>query len=255
MHLDSERIQRLLHGELRSFDEAEVRAHLTACASCGSDVARAEREEAWMLERLARLDHEPPRFTVKMLGLAPRRRRPGWGRIAAGIVFALAAAGAAYAAPGSPLPGAIRHAVEWLSVGWHSVRPAVRTPVSSATFPAGTPAAGTPAGIAVVPGASLIVAFDVGRVDTALVWLTDGAEVEVRSTGGAATFTSGRGRLSIEHRGPPVRFEVLIPRTAPLVEIRFGARQLFLKRKQTVIARSDPTRAGRYLLTQSSPER
>lgn len=246
MHLDPERVERHLHGELAPSDAAAVRAHLMACAPCSRDVARAGREEAWIFEQLAGLDHAPPSVSIETMVPAVGGWRRGWGRMAAAIALTLAAAGVVYAAPGSPLPGAIRHAVDWLGLQRPTAPPAARAPVDAAS----------PAGIAVVPGASLIVAFDVGRVpDTAIVRLTDGADVEVRSLGGGATFTSGPGLLSIEHHGAPVRFDVLIPRLALAVEIRSAGRRLLLKRRYSVVAPSDSDSAGRYVLPLSPSRR
>ncbi|MGH7561388.1 MAG: hypothetical protein ACRENB_10250, partial [Gemmatimonadales bacterium] len=56
----------------------------------------------------------------------------------------------------------------------------------------------------------------------------DSADLLVRAPSGAATFTTEADRLVVEHRAA-VRFEIQIPRSAPRVEIRSGARRVFLK--------------------------
>ncbi|MFL5519133.1 MAG: zf-HC2 domain-containing protein, partial [Gemmatimonadales bacterium] len=197
MHLDEELVQRLLHGESSPGAEMAVRDHLAQCEECRSRLADAEREERWVLERLRRVDRAPPRVLPEAIMSRGRRRAGGWGRLAAGIVLALAAAGAAYAAPGSPVPGVLRRMAEWVG---GSSRPPIRAAPPVATR-------GGQAGIAVAPGDRLTIAFAVEQPGgAATVSLTDGSDVTVRALGGRTTFTSEVDRLSIEHRGAPGQF-------------------------------------------------
>lgn len=242
MHLDDERVQRLLHGELGSPGEARAREHLAECPECREWVTQAEQEEAWVLDRLRRLDHAPPRVRVEIVSPV-RRRAPAWGRLAAGIMLAAAVAGVAYAAPGSPLAGVLHRVVEWVG------GPAAATaPASAIERPQ--------AGVAVPPGERLTIVFATEQSDgIAIVSLSDGAEVEVRALGGTTTFSSDVDRLSIRHRGPSPRFEIAIPRAAPSVEIRAGDRRVFLKKGSSVLTESERDGEGRYPvpLTRSPP--
>jgi hypothetical protein len=105
------------------------------------------------------------------------------------------------------------------------------------------------AGIAVAPGDRLTIAFAVEQSGgTATVSLTDGSDVVVRALGGTTTFTSEVDRLSIEHRGAPGCFEILIPRGAPSVEIRVGGRRSFLTEASRVETEYPRDAEGRYLL-------
>jgi hypothetical protein len=239
MHLDEEKVQRLLHGETAPPAETAVRDHLARCMECRSRVAEAEWEERWVLERLRRVDHAPSPIAVQAIMGPGRRRAAGWGRLAAGMLLALAAVGVAYAAPGSPFRGVLQRIVEW-------VRGSSKPPIHAAPSPE---AAGGQAGIAVAPGDRLTIAFAVEQSGgTATVSLTDGSDVVVRALGGTTTFTSEVDRLSIEHRGAPGRFEILIPRGAASVEIRAGGRRSFLTEASRVETEYSRDAEGRYVL-------
>lgn len=236
MHLDIEQVQRALHGELGSSAEA-VRKHLESCAECRSQLREAESEEEWVLEQLRCLDHAPPAVSAATLVRRPNRG-PARIRWAAGIVLALAAAGIAYAAPGSPLPRVLERILSAVS----------RAPER----PAENGRAGRPtsqSGIAVVPGAHLSIAFPANRFeDTALVTVTDGDEVVVRAQGGTARFTSDNDLLEVGPEGARMTFEILIPRTAPSVEIRSGDQPLWSKTQSRIETGVRPSREGHYLL-------
>ena len=239
MHLDDEQVQRLLHGELAAQAHASARGHLEACAECRSRLTEAEREEAWVLDRLRRLDHTPPRVSVRTLMNVPSHRARAWGRLAAGIFLALAGVGVAYATPGSPLPRVLDRLIHWIGAA-----PERQTP------PAPSRRAGeSQAGIAVAPGDGLTIVFLSGQPDdTAVVSLTDGREVVVRAIGGMTTFTSDAERLVIDHHGPAARFEILIPRSAPSVQLLVGDRQVFVKKASSIVSDTRPGAPGRYVV-------
>jgi hypothetical protein len=243
MHLDEEQVQRLLHGETTPTGGASVRDHLVGCEECRSRVALAERDEGWVLDRLRQVDHALPRVTIESVVepvVAPRRRGGApWGRLAAAVFLTLAAIGVAYAAPGSPFRGVLQHIVAW-------VGGAGRQPAHEAPLP-GT--GGAQAGIAVAPGERLTIGFAFeGFGGWATVSLTDGADVVVRARGGTTIFTSEVDGLAIVHRGPPGRFEILIPRRAPSVEIRVGDRRVLLAKASRVESRYPANGEGRYLV-------
>jgi hypothetical protein len=237
MHLDEEQLQRVIHGELRPEVAAAVSGHLGACLECRMRLAQAEREEAWVLERLTRLDHRPPQGSVADVIDRSSGRRRSRARLAASLVLALGAAGVAYAAPGSPLPAALDQLVDLIAPGQRST-PAQPAPVAN----------GPQAGIAVDPGKRLTVSFQSGSTtDTAVVSLTNDAELVIKAVGGSAGFDSETDRLVIRHAGP-TDFEILIPRSAPLVEVQAGERSLLLKEGERLRAVVDPDGRGRYVI-------
>jgi hypothetical protein len=198
-----------------------------------------------VLERLGRVDHAPPPVAVEAIVGRGRARAAGWGRLAAGMFLALAAVGVAYAAPGSPFRGVLQRIVEWVGGS--------KPPTGAA--PSAETNAGQ-AGIAVPPGDRLTIAFAVEQSGgTATVSLTDGSDVVVRALGGTTTFTSEVDRLTIEHRGVPGRFDILIPRGAHSVEIRVGGRRSFLTEASRVETEYPSDAEGRYLvpLSRSAP--
>jgi anti-sigma factor RsiW len=210
VHLDDEQIQRLLHGELVPGTESAVRRHAAECAECRERVARAERDEAEVYALLREVDHAVPRIDAGSVAQRAGARRPSWLKWAAGIVLALGLAGAAYAVPGSPLAAFVRGLID---------RPA-QTPDSAAAV----------GGIAVTPGAELVVEFMSRQTaGAAELSLSDGRDVVVRAVSGAARFTAGADRLEIDNRGSVATFEIQIPRTAPRVEILVGSTRVFLK--------------------------
>ncbi|MGH7527215.1 MAG: anti-sigma factor family protein [Gemmatimonadales bacterium] len=245
MHLDEERVQRLLHRELAPQAEGSARDHLASCSECRSRVAEAEREETRILALLRQVDHPPRRVDVEAITAGSRQRAPGWGRWAAGILLVLGA-GAAYALPGSPLPRLVERVIKWVEP--EKERPAPVAPSGQAE--------GAARGIAVAPGDRFTVRFSTAPADgLATVSLTDAGEVAVRALSGAASFTSEPAGISIDAEGASGRFEILIPREAPSVEIRIGGRRVFLKQGSRVFAEGGQDAEGRYLvpLSPSTP--
>lgn len=234
MHLDEDRLQRLLHGELSPAVETSAHQHLAGCADCRVLVATTEREETEVVGLLQNLDHPPPRIHAETVAARARGRGRGVHAVrwAAGIVLGLGLAGAAYAAPGSPLPAWVETVVDWARG-----RPD-RAPAPSPEV----------AGIAVAPGPRLVIVFTAPQAaGQAQVSLTDGADVVVRALSGAATFTTDVDRLVIDNQGSAT-FEIQIPRTAPRVEIRVGGQRLFLKERSRVTTDTVTDMGGPYVL-------
>jgi hypothetical protein len=239
MHLDEEKLQRLLHGELSDAARRDAGDHLAACSECRECLVVARRDEGEIFSLLRQVDHPVP--AVQVEALAARARGVGlvWGRWAAGLLLVLGAAGAAYAMPGSPIRQWIRSAAAWISRD-DRVSPAPRQ--------AETPH-GRAAGIAAVPGRNYLIAFqspDLGG--QARVSLTDGGEVTVRAPSGAARFTSAADRLLIDNHSSGATFEIEIPRAAPRVEIRVAGIRVFLKEGSRVLAEGLAENGNHYLL-------
>lgn len=218
MHLDDERIQRLLHGELGGV-EPETRLHLSECAVCRNLLEKARVDEARIFGLLARVDHEHPAVDPRVVfGRRGKSAGHPWGRRAAAVLLGAAIAGVAYAAPGSPIPGMLERLVRR---GSDVER---RSPASEAQgqHPGG-------GGIAVEPTDGMVIDLAAaGESASATVALSDGAEVVVRALEGTATFGSDPGRVSVLAAGG-ARLEVLIPRSAASVEVRIGATPVFRK--------------------------
>jgi hypothetical protein len=243
MHLDDERVQRLLHGELEPAGERLAKQHVAACEDCRTLVDEARAEEHRIFRLLREVDHPPPDADLRTILAAGRSPRTRWERWAAGLLLVVAAGGAAYAAPGSPLPAALDRLVAILAP------PQSRTGTGIAAIDTAPPGAG----IAVTPGDRLTIRFVVeGDRAVATLSLTDGDEAVVRAVVGAATFSSDVDRLSVRSAGP-ARFEILIPRSAPWVEVLAGDTPVFRKRDADVVTETEPGADGRYGLELSSP--
>jgi hypothetical protein len=243
MHLDDERIQRLLHDELGSA-AAEIRLHLENCAACRELVDEAREEERRIFGLLSRVDHPRPVIDPRIL-LAERTASGGqWGRRAAAVILGVAIAGAAYALPGSPLPAALDKLLG-TGVAWRDSAPATQRDRVSAP----------PAGIAVPSADGLVIRLLAeGEGAVATIELTEDEEVVVSTVEGSATFTSDPGSLTVRSSGP-VRLEIHIPRTAASVEVRSGSTLVFRKLARGPVSEAAPDSMGRYIipLRSSSP--
>lgn len=227
MHLDETQVQGLLHGELARGDETAARAHLEACVACADRVDTASREEANVFALLSAVDHPPPRMSAHVIEARARAEDGRRWRWAAGIVLALGIGGVAYAAPGSPLPQLVRALVTWVRPG---------NDVAQTRSIAASSGAASMAGVALVPGEHLVIAFTSTQTrGEARVRLTDSAEVVVRAPNGAATFSSDVDRLVIDNRGGTGTFEIQIPRSAARVEIIVNGEGRFRVDRATVV--------------------
>jgi hypothetical protein len=240
MHLDEERIQRLLHDELGTVG-GETRLHLESCAVCRGLVEEARAEERRIFGLLSQMDHPIAAPDPRIL-LAERRTSGGeWGRRAAAVILSAAIAGAAYALPGSPLPAALDRL---LGIGAsRDSLPATRTARDS------TP----PAGIAVPAEDGLVIRLVAeGEDAAAIVELTEDEEVVVRAVEGSATFTSDPGRLTVRSSGP-VRLEIRIPRGAASVEVLAGSTSVFRTVDGRRVHGAEPDSTGRLVLPLRTP--
>ena len=242
MHVDEERIQRLLHGELGRADEAEARAHLADCEECSRRLAALKRDEERVGSLLRALDRPAPRVDLAAITRLARPRIPRW---AAGIVLVLGLAGAAYALPGSPLPRWIDAVVDWARGRQDPLSPGAGGLV---------PSDPSRAGIAVSPGERFTILFRAPNArGEILVRLTPGTEIEIRAPRDAATFTAGENQLVVDGRGVPAAFEIDVPSTAPRVEILVGEHRVFLKEGSRVTTALPPGTAPPYRLAIPAP--
>lgn len=239
MHLEDERIQRILHGELAGPADPTLSRHLEECHACRLLLEEARREEERIFRLLGTIDRPAPRVDLAALTARAARRSAGWGRWAAGVLLALGAVGVAYAAPGSPFPGWVSRVGEWI------------TGPSAAPTTAGPPAPGDPvtAGIAVTPGERFSIRFRaaqaVGRIT---VSVAEGPNIVLRAVNGVVTFTTDVDRLTVANEGATADYEVELPRAAPWVEIQVGERRLILKQGSRLVTDATADSGGRYVV-------
>jgi hypothetical protein len=240
MHLDDERVQRLLHDELGSA-EAEIRLHLESCVSCRALVDEAREEEDRTFTLLSRVDHPIARLDPRTL-LAKRRASGGhWRRRAAAIVLGAGIAGAAYALPGSPLPAVLDRVLGSRDAVRDSVPPTPEEGIAA-----------SPAGIAVPATDGLVIQLEAEEDAVATIELTEEEEVVVRAVSGTATFSSDPGRLIVRSSGP-ARLEIGIPHTATSVEVLAGSTPIFRKLTDGPVSPTPPDSTGRYTIPLRPP--
>jgi len=231
MHLDDEEVQRMLHSEIDAATAGARRAHAAGCATCRARLDGAQREEDMVFGLLHRLDHLAPTLNATAVMARARSRAVRAMRWAASVLLALTVAGAAYAAPGSPLPALVDRLTRWL---------AGEPP---------EPARPEPAGIVVEPSTRFTIVFASERSgSTAMVALTDGRSIVVRRSNGAARFTTDIDRLTVEAGEDAGHYEIELPRSAPWVEILAGDRRLLLKDDSRIVTAPAADASGRYSL-------
>jgi len=193
---------------------------------------------------LASLDHPTPAVSAAAIAAAARARaqtrrdrRRTAVRWAAAILLTVGAAGAAVAAPGSPVLGWITRVVVELRGGHQPVPPQV---------PQATPTAAEPAGIAVAPGDGLTIVFAAAAGGVVSVSLGRSEEVTVRARAGGAHFASEPDRLLVEVSGAADTIGIEVPRTAPRVELRAKDLRLLVVERGRVQPASVPDALGHY---------
>lgn len=180
-------------------------------------------------ELLRYLDHAPPLVTADDIAA---RAEPRWRyRWAAGLILAVAIAGTAVAAPGSPVR-------EWL-FGPRVAHGAKA--LTSATLPEAAMA-----GIAIVPGQTLVIQFtSAQQAGTLRVALSDAHQVQVSAPSTAATFSSDAEQLVIANNGTS-DFDITLPRSAPYIAIRVAGVTVLRKEGDRVTLNRGATGAASW---------
>ncbi|MEP7344621.1 MAG: hypothetical protein ABI877_05125 [Gemmatimonadaceae bacterium] len=227
MHLDDEQVQRVLHGELLIADASAVQEHIASCDACRQLIERARGEEAEILVLLGAVDHPRRRIDIESVR---RIARPSAAsrlplRWAAGIVAAVGIAGVAYAVPASPLK-------RWIDE--------LRQPLPASSVhvpaPAALPGANVE-GVSIAPGSSVRIFFTAAQASgEARVVLADVDEISVRTPAGSARFAVGAGQLTIENVGASVDYDIVVPRSAPRVEILVAGVRIWSKDGERVVS-------------------
>jgi len=245
MHVDEEQLQRVVDDELAEGADEWVREHIIHCGPCRDRVSRAKIEQDQIFALLGDLDHARPRVEHTRVMERGRTRDSSWMRKAAGFIVAVTLAGAAYAAPGSPLRSLSERL---LSRGQEQASGPV-APAPMAEIPALS-------GISVAPGNRIRIGFaaaqDSGEIR---IRLTGGSEIEVRAVGSGASFTTGEGTLEVENTGSRASFEIAIPRHAPEVDVRVGVARVFYKNGDRIVTDGTTTDTGGYMMYFASVQR
>ena len=225
MHLDEERLQRLIHDELGAWEKDEAFRHVATCEDCRRRLVEATKEETSVHELLRDVDTPVPDVFADAIArqaaaVAPvvRSQLAAWLRRAAAVAIVVGIAGAAYAIPGSPVRG-------WIHDITEKVAGRPETPA-----PAPRPGRTGVSGVAVAPGDRLTILFEPGAKGAELrIDLTDDTDAHVHGPAGAAAYTSSAGYLLVRGLDSTAVFQVMIPRSAPWVEIRAQDERVFLK--------------------------
>jgi len=187
------------------------------------------------LETLLRqLDHEPPSITAEqmMARATAGRDRARALRRAAAVVLALAAAGGAYAIPGSPLP-------RWIE------RITGGPQATSSPPPPAAPTIATRqlSGVEISEPVTFVVIRTHGEGGYLRVALVGGDRLAARAPAGSARFTAEPDRLVIELLAADT-IEVLVPRGARRIEVRANDRLLLRKQGPEVTTAGAAAAAG-----------
>ena len=225
MHLDQDTLESMVTGDLELETRIAAEAHLATCDACRGLLQ--DREIAGLLHHL---DEPAPDVSVHdLIVRAEQRRMPSHLRWAAGVLLMAMAAGAAYAAPGSPVQ-------RW---------------IGGLTATADVPVPGSPsepryvAGVVVPLVNRLEIELRPQATGTIDVVLDEVPDVTVEAVNGPATFDSQAERLVVEGaQGPDYR--ITIPGDAVLVEVLVGATSVFRLESGEVVTIARSVAAGRY---------
>lgn len=237
MHLDSETLERVLHDELDPALETAVRRHLEDCRDCAARVTEARAREAGIFALLSELDHEPRvaarRWEAEGAGA---RTGPAWRRVAVAAMIVVAAGGALYAIPGSPLR-------QWIA----NVRD--DSPAASTDIPGTGSPSEEVSGIAVRPSGQYEIAFvapqEAGRIR---VTLSASPEVEIRVAGPPVGLESAPERLVVANAGSRSSYEIRLPEAGPVIEIVVAGRPVLRRIGSQVETSAPRDAAGRYIV-------
>lgn len=237
MHPDDSRLQRLLHEQLEPPEAARVSDHVAECLDCQRRFAEQASTDELIDGALSALDATPPSVTIcdirRRASQTARPRRP-WIRAAAAGIVGIAFAGAAYAAPGSPLPSLLMRVT---GRAIPEIEPA-RAPTSA------------PYGIAVSHQGGLTISITATGPETELtVRLNDAdREVSVRSTSERIVYESDPGRLSVTTFEAGTQVAVVVPSSAPLVRIVTDKESIWEKVDDLVRTAAAVDSSGAYRL-------
>ncbi len=192
--------------------------------------------------RLSSLDAIPPVPDVAAVISESRRRvsSGGWRRAAA-IVLLAGGAGIAWAIP------AVR-AFVGRATGRPSSGEVAPGGLSSAAGDSTRPSV-SPGGIAVRPGARFLLSFEASQSRGEIrIRLVDGPELSVVALGAAVPLESRQDELVVGNRGAVADYEIGVPSSAPVVEVRVAGARRFLKQGARIIGGDSSGVPGLFII-------
>lgn len=214
MHLDQETLSRLVDGELTEDRKRRAEAHLAECAACSVRKAELVENDEMVSALLPHgdvptPDVDPDELIRRARPASPRRML----RWAAALVLTGAGAGAAYAAPGSPLPA-------WL--GWGGDGQVERETPDVQAQP-------TASGLMLPLDQPLTVAFEGVTGPGAIIVTTRPAPgTSIESVRAGVSFGSDAGVITVSQREPSSGDFVLnVPPDAASVRVLLDGRQVW----------------------------
>ncbi len=237
MHLDAEKIERLLSEEMSREEARAWRDHLVGCAACASVLEAAERQDREIAELLGSLDHAVPDSDPRRL--ARRANRQAWRRtlVAAAVAF-LVVAGAASAMPGSPVRA-------WFARVFAGAEGSARGPVGEGAGAAAT----QPSGVSVVPAGRFELVFEAVQ-DSGFVRIivSDQPEVSVQSEGSGVGYSVEPSRVRVLNAGSKASYRVMLPEGAVDITVRVGDTTVLDKKGTEIVTSAARDPAGDYLV-------
>jgi hypothetical protein len=181
---------------------------------------------------LSHLDHPVPRLTVEEIVARAEARPRQWRAWAAGIALTVMAAGAVYAAPGSPVP-------DWIGALSNLEGP-TEAPVPESAVDL--------RGLSFAAGETLIVAIAENPESFhLLIRLTDDPEILLQSARADTRFLSEPRRVEV-NVAPGDTLEIFVPRQSVGLEVTSGSRALFTWNGTAATTAETPRPDGTYLL-------
>jgi hypothetical protein len=218
MHLSTDQIALLAHGERTTAETDAARAHTRTCGLCANLVAEARALDEITGARLRSLKTTPPPITADII-IRHARRRHARARAAAVVAFLFAGAAVAVALPRTPLAALLARIVG-------SAQPAHRPAPAPVTRQHTRPAASA---VALAPHDSLFILFPHDFNGTLRVSLAPGSTASASSSDPAATYTIEQNSITVHAGAKAATYELRVP--AQLSHVRVNVGNLVVARK------------------------
>lgn len=243
-HVSERQLDELSAGELRPHEADAVRAHVAACAVCARRAAAFATDERALADMLRALDTPAPPVDAATVIRRVHRRRAMRRRLWVAAATALVTTGA------FALPGPLRRAL--------GPRPRATAPPPAAvarptpdSLGAGD-RAGRVSGVAIVPGDSAVIRFDVPqRAGMLRVLVAPGNELVLRATdvaGAPAAFSVGATTVRVRNQDAGGSYELAVPASTATVRVLVGDREAFAMLRGIAAARYERDERGAYVV-------
>lgn len=237
MHLDAEKIERLLSDDLSQEEARVVRDHLSTCAACRSALAAAQRDDREIAELLGLLDHAVPPADPQRLARYAHRRPARRTLVAAALAF-LVVAGAASAMPGSPVKA-------WIARVFAGAEQSVEPTTAEGVGPTAAHASG----VSVLPGDRFELVFQAFQQSGLVrIVLSDQDEVSVQAESPEVGYSVEPRRVRVLNAGSQTNYSVTLPKEAVSIIIRVEDMIVLEKQGATIVTSAVQGSAGGYTL-------